>query len=329
MLYFFRIVFFTGGYRMNQVKSILKDFYDIDNSGVLPQQGGWASLAYKVFNKNQSYFLKVYEKGRASTPKLTALIDQYVPILVWLINNSNLNGKITVPLITSSGEYKCEDENAIYLLYEYIEGETIGDQDLTDGQVRQLSKMITELHSFGKDIPVETAAIIEDFEVPFLQMLRKILQKGRNDFPSDVWELVHSYIPQLNDLIYTVEENSQKLKNSNLRMVLCHTDLHNWNLMQSGNQLMLIDWEGLKLAPVEADLMFLVDKPYFNEFLSIYQKTHQNFSINPDAMAFYQGRRLLEDIWEFIEQLLFDEQDEQERDITMNYLREELDAISK
>ncbi|UJF27939.1 aminoglycoside phosphotransferase family protein [Planococcus sp. 107-1] len=314
---------------MNQVKSILKDFYDIEINDVLPQQGGWASLAYKVFNKNQSYFLKVYEKGRASTPKLTALIDQYVPILVWLINNSNLNGKITVPLITSSGEYKCEDENAIYLLYEYIEGETIGDQDLTDDQVRQLSKMITEIHSFGKDIPVETAAIKEDFEVPFLQMLRQLLQKGREDLPSDVWELVQSYMPQLNDLIQAVEELSLNLKNVNLSMALCHTDLHYWNMIQSEQQLILIDWEGLKLAPVEADLMFLVDKPYFNEFLSIYQKTHQNFSINPEAMTFYEGKRRLEDIWEFLEQLLYDKQEEQERFVIMNYLQEELHGLSE
>ncbi|HCC3140670.1 TPA: phosphotransferase, partial [Legionella pneumophila] len=191
-------------------------------------------------------------------------------------------------------------------------------------QVDQLSKILTELHSYGDDIPIRTDAIKEDFEVPFLQMLRQILQKGRNDFPSDVWELIHSYIPQLNKLIYTVEEYSQNLKNPILKMALCHTDLHNWNLMQSGNQLLLIDWEGLKLAPVEADLMFLVDKPYFDEFLSIYRKTHPNFSINRDAMTFYQGKRRLEDIWEFIEQLLFDEQNDEERLVTMNYLREEL-----
>lgn len=314
---------------MNQVKSILKDFYDIEINDVLPQQGGWASLAYKVFNKNQSYFLKVYEKGRASTPKLTALIDQYVPILVWLINNSNLNGKITVPLITSSGEYKCEDENAIYLLYEYIEGETIGDQDLTDDQVRQLSKMITELHSFGKGIPVETDAIKEDFDIPFLQTLLHTLHKRRNDLPSDIWELIHPYIPLLNDLIQAVQELSQNLKNCDLRMALCHTDLHNWNLMQSGQELILIDWEGLKLAPPEADWMFLVDKPYFNEFLSIYQKTHQNFSINPEAMTFYEGKRRLEDIWEFLEQLLYDKQEEQERIVIMNYLQKELHGLSK
>lgn len=314
---------------MNQVKSILKEHYDIDIINVLPQKGGWASLAYKVSNKNQSYFLKVYEKSRASTPKLTAHIDQYVPILVWLIKNSNLKGKIPVPLMTSDSEYKCEDEYGIYLLYEYIEGETIGDRNLTANQIYQLSKIITELHSYGDDIPIGTDAFIEDFEVPFLPMLRQILQKEREDLPSDVWKLIYSFKSQLNNLIQTVEELSQNLKNGDLRMSLCHTDLHNWNLMQSGQELMLIDWEGLKLALPEADLMFLVDKPYFNEFLSIYQKTHRNFSINPDAMAFYEGKRRLEDIWEFLEQLLYDKQEEQERMVIMNDLREELHGLSK
>ncbi|MFE6076596.1 hypothetical protein ACFVQB_19175 [Paenibacillus sp. NPDC057886] len=55
------------------------------------------------------------------------------------------------------------------------------------------------------------------------------------------------------------------------------------------------------MAPVEADLMCLVDEPYYAEFLSIYQKNHKNFAINPDALQFYQVRRKLEDVWEFIE----------------------------
>ncbi|MBT2217488.1 phosphotransferase [Virgibacillus dakarensis] len=314
---------------MENVKSIINEHYDVDITDIFPQQGGWASLAYKVSDRSQSYFLKIYEKSRASTPKLTALIDQYVPIMVWLMQNSSLRGKISVPFNTNSGEYKYEDEYGVYLLYEYIEGQTIGDQDLTDVQVRQLSKIVTELHSHGEDIPVETDAIKEDFEVPFLHTLSQTIQNGKEDLPSDVWGLVHPYIPQLNDLIQTVKQLSRNLKNFDLRRVLCHTDLHYWNLMQSGHRLILIDWEGLKLAPVEADLMFLVDKPYFNEFLSIYQKTHQNFSINPDAMTFYQERRRLEDIWEFLEQFLYDDQDEKEKVITMSYLREELNGLRK
>ena len=83
----------------------------------------------------------------------------------------------------------------------------------------------------------------------------------------------------------------------------------------------------LKLSPPEADMMFLVDKPYYNEFLSVYQKIHKKFEINPQALKFYQVRRKLEDIWEFLEQLLYDEQDVKERIVTINHLREELKGL--
>lgn len=314
---------------MDHTKKLLKDYYQVDCTSMLSQQGGWASLAYKVSSNQKSYFLKVYEKKRASTAKLTALIDTYVPIMIWLMHNSNLKGKIPVPLLTRGGEYKCENERGIYMLYDYIEGYTIGNQDLTEDQVRQLSEIIAELHLFSEDIPFDTDAIKEDFDVPFSQSLRNIWNQRSSNISNDVWNLISPHIQQMEDLIQTIETLGQRLKMSNVRMALCHTDLHNWNLMQSEQQLIVIDWEGLKLAPVEADLMFLIEKPFFKEFLRIYQKTHQKFSINPDALHFYQGKRKLEDIWEFLEQLLWDEQNEEERVSTLNYLQEELKTLGK
>lgn len=40
------------------------------------QQGGWAALTYEVSDGTKKYFLKVYEKNRASTRKWTSLIEQ-------------------------------------------------------------------------------------------------------------------------------------------------------------------------------------------------------------------------------------------------------------
>ncbi|MGG3625041.1 phosphotransferase [Bacillus gobiensis] len=238
-----------------------------------------------------------------------------------------MKGKIPVPFLTNNGEYKCEDDDGIYLLYEYIDGVTIGDQVLTEDQVFQLSEIISKLHLYGEEIPIDTNAVKEDFYVPFLQQLRNTLDKDYEDIPNDVRKIVAPHIEQLNHLIDTVEKLSLCLKNSHLRMALCHTDLHNWNLMQSEQRLILIDWEGLKLAPVEADLMFLIDKPYYDIFSSIYQKSHKNYKINSNAMQFYKGRRKLEDIWEFIEQLAFDKSNAQERARIINYLIEELNDI--
>lgn len=314
---------------MNKIQTILKEQYNLAMANVVPQKGGWAALAYKVYNNEHIYFLKMYEKNRASTPKWTALIDKYVPILLWLMQNSDLKGKLPVPLLTKQGAYKCEDDEGIYLLYEYIEGETIGDKELTGKQVHQLSEIISELHLYGDEIPVETDAVKEDFTVPFLQQLRDLLNKEATDsaIPAEVNQVIEPYLEPLQGLIDSVDKLSADLKSSPGRLALCHTDLHHWNLMQSGQQLILIDWEGLKLAPVEADMMFLTEKPYFDEFLTIYKKAHPHYVINPDALQFYQGRRKLEDIWEFIEQLIFDTQDAQERAATLNYLLKELKEI--
>lgn len=129
-------------------------------------------------------------------------------------------------------------------------------------------------------------------------------------------------------LVDSVEKRSERLKNSNIRLALCHTDIPPWNMMQSGQQLVLIDWEGLKLAPVEADMMFLVDEPFFESFIRIYRKRHPDYAVDADALQFYQGRRKLEDILEFLEQLVYDGQDAPATEETLAHLNEELRDLS-
>lgn len=214
-------------------------------------------------------------------------------------------------------------------MYEYIDGATVGDRDLTAEQTRQFSAIVAELHSFDADIPVETGAIAEDFHVPFLRPLKAALEESPDKLPDDVSGLIAPRLDRIYGLIEDVERLSAFLQSRPPRMALCHTDLHNWNLMQAGEQLMVIDWEGLKLAPVEADLMFLVDRPDFDVFMEHYRSVHPDFEINFEALRFYQGRRKLEDIWEFMEQLLFDDQNEQERAATKSHLTKELDELGE
>ncbi len=313
---------------MDRIKQVLKYYYNIEVTNIQSQQGGWASLAYKVSNEKHSYFLKVYEKSRASTPKLTERIDAYVPIINWLYRNSDLKESISVPLLTTEGNYKCEDDDRVYLLYDFIEGTTIGDRVLTEKQIQQHSEIIAHLHLYGEGIPVKAESIKEDFSVPFSEFFKGILNSNNRHMAIDIRDVVDCHKTEIDRLVRIVEKLAESLQLSDLRMALCHTDLHYWNLMESQDKLIIIDWEGLKLAPVEADLMFLMDKPYFNTFLKIYQDTHKNFELNHEALHFYQGRRKLEDIGEFLEQLIFDSLSEQERMNTMDYLDEELRSIS-
>ncbi|OZB95033.1 aminoglycoside phosphotransferase family protein [Paenibacillus sp. XY044] len=313
---------------MNKFTTILSMYYGLEQVEIFRQKGGWAALAYKVTvtESRRSYFLKVYEKARASTPKWTARIDQYVPVISWLERSTGLRGKIPVPIMTTHGHYRCEDDYGIYLLYDYIDGETIGDNPLTREQICQLSAIVAELHGCGKEIPVQTGNLEENFELPFTSSLKDILTTKGIDLPGDLKDLLGPYLAALNRMIFHADELSAKLQRSTLPLALCHTDIHPWNMMQprSHPQLMLIDWEGLKLAPVEADLMFVVDQPYFDEFMQIYRQFHPDFRLNGKTLLFYQISRKLEDVWEFVEQLLFDRQSPSERTSTLQSLEKEL-----
>lgn len=310
---------------MERLQNMLKDYYGLEHTVVVPQKGGWAALAYKVQSDGHTYFLKVYEKSRASTPKWTALIDDYVPVLLWLEEHSRLKGKIPVPILEKDGSYQCEDDEGIYLLYEYIVGDTIADTNLTKDQVRQLAEMIAELHRYGEEVPLVTSAMKESFTMPFLEQLRSTLD---GELPYDLGNVLLHHIDSLKKLMLKIEELSERLKNRGLRMALCHTDVHGWNLMSTGQHLKLIDWEGLKLAPVEADLMLFVDEPYFSEFMRIYANTHSQYEVNIEALTFYQGRRKLEDVWEFMEQLIYDNQADADRKATLNHLKKEPEGIT-
>lgn len=311
---------------------ILKDYYTvllrhygIDAIEIKKTQGGWASLAYHVKSvEDASYFLKVYEKKRASTPKWTMMVDVYIPIVVWLGENV-LKDRIVEPILTSEGKSKCEDENYIYILFEYIDGLTIGENQLTNQQVDDLSGIISDFHIPADQIPYPTSRIKEDFQMDFADQLASFLETEVQDAELESllighFELLKLRLEQLNVLVSI-------LKSKDLPFVLCHTDLHNWNMMQTEEQLILLDWEGLKMAPPEADLFGLVEEPYFAQIMANYQKNHKGYTIDEDALKFYLMRRKIEDIWECIEQLLFDQPDDQEKREIIGNLEKELSDL--
>lgn len=311
---------------MDNSSIILQQYYQITAKSIDSQQGGWSALAYQVTTASDRYFLKIYEKSAVATAAWTAHIDDYMPILVWLNETTRLKGRIPRPLLTIDGNFKVEDEQRIYILFDYIDGMTIAEHDLTDGQVVELARIIAELHAFGADIPYPTSQIREDFAVPFCAKLKHLIDQDHTDYPADLMAILTPHLEKLAHYANRTEALAAQMKAACPDMRLCHTDAHGWNLMQSQN-LMLIDWEGLKLAPVEADLFMFYDKPFWDLFLSTYREKHEGFAISADVMNFYLYRRKLEDIWEFIDRILHDPISSELRDKAMQLLKQEFGEI--
>ncbi len=293
----------------------IKAYEALQQVTLIEVQGGFAARAFVVKTADDRYFLKMYEKSRAATARNTANIADYTAVLATLAG-ACLKGCVPVTIYTKDGRPFCEDDQGKYLLYHYIEGHTIKDTPLTEGQTATLGRMVGKLHCH-RPLPALPDGMIERFELPFNDCLQEWLENNEKTF-----SFLSPYEEQLHQLVKETARYATLAKAQPDPFVLCHTDIHGWNLMQSDHGLILIDWEGVKLAPKEADLFSLQGLPWQKAFDKAYQ-SHQSHPINPITLQFYHLRRKSEDIWDYIEQLIQEEQTTTERQETIEALLQE------
>lgn len=311
------------------MEKMLYNEYGIQAQSLQQIPAGWSAAAWKIHSDCGDYFLKVYDKHKPSTKSWVARIDSYMPVVLWLYENTKLQKKMIAPILTKDGTYKKEDSSFLYMVFPFIEGSTICSEKLKPEQIREIAQIISELHFYGAEIPVSTNSLIETFDVSFCTALANRL--GNIHASAYLQEVLKPYITTLAQATEALQSMGLLLQNSQMRYALCHTDIHGWNLIQSKN-LILIDWEGLKLAPVEADLFSFTETFFFDyaweDFMIIYRATHKDYQINADAIRFYRLRRRLEDIHEFVESILFDNLAQDDMNRSLRYLKQECELLN-
>lgn len=305
---------------MSNLAQILLQNYSIIPVDILPMAGGLSASAYKIQAADEAYLLKVYDKSKKATAQWTSLIDHYVPILTWLNQNTDLKNRIVNPIRTVNEENSCEDEDCIYLLFSYIQGQTVGESTLTTAQAMELAHIVGILHQNSSDtIPGFYGRMTEDFSLSFCKDIDFFIENKVNDSGSKIRSIATRYLPQLKAASGRAAQMADKFSKTKPALVFCHTDIHNFNILQ-GERLVLIDWEGIKLAPPEHDLMFIYGKPYYEEFMPVYKCYHPDFKLNIEILDFYFLRRKLEDIWAFIEAIINDGLEEADLNRRMYFL---------
>lgn len=307
---------------MGKIDNVLKSQFNIECTNIVETIGGLSASAYKIITINNSFFLKVYDKKLTQTPIWIENIDNYMPILLWLNENTELKGKIIRPIKTINGGYRYEDDENVYILFDFIEGETVAKKPLSNNQVIELADIMAHLHSYGQEIPIKMDKIKETFDVPFCVSLESYIQKNYTTAPDDIKLILQPCLEQLILKINELKSLSYRAKQKGSRMVLCHTDAHGWNLMQS-DHLILVDWEGMKLAPAESDLFMFAVKDYWDIFLKHYSAIRPEFELDKDMLSFYVIRRKLEDIWAFLESILYDDFSNEQRKNDLEFLSNE------
>ncbi len=314
-----------------RLTGILDLHYGLKTLHIETQPGGWSALAFRVETTSRTVFLKVYDKRWASTPRWTKTIDVYIPVLQWMDQCTPLQNRLPQPVFTRRGGANVEDEQAIYLLYEYIEGSTIGDAPLNSLQVQTFAEITAELHGLQRaqlPLPLSVEPLALSYCVPYGRQFGSLFREGNQTWPQDLTDCLSTYSDRILRLGDFVDEQGQIIAQLGLPTVLCHTDLHPWNLMETSSGLVLIDWEGLAVAPLEADFMALIDRPYFEEFWETYCRQWPGTRLNSASLGYFRARRVLEDLWELVERVLVDQPAGSVRQNLLNDLQQALHELA-
>ena len=306
------------------ITECLKDAYGLDVAEIsfLPLGADFNTAVYRVTTTDKTdYFLKLRSGDFCEASVLTP----------YYLNQIGLQN-IIPPIVTKTKECWTNLDAFKVALYPYVDGRNALDTRISEQQWQQFGSTIKKLHT--TDIPESITSNVpkETFSLQCCQTVKLFLERIKNEiFDETVAEKLATLLKSKNDIILDLikrtEELAPLLQNQSLQYVLCHADMHGWNLLiDQNNHLYLIDWDTLILAPKERDLMFIGGGIWNSRYTpteeeSLFYKGYGQAHINQDALCYYRFNRILQDIAEYCEYIFLSDEGGDDRMQVLEHLQ--------
>jgi spectinomycin phosphotransferase len=204
-------------------------------------------------------------------------------------------------------------------VYPFITGRDAYETGLTDEHWIEFGKTFRGIHTTA--LPPEVVARLpkESFSGQWRECVRQFQQQiDRTKFHDPVSvalaELLKRHCVVIDTLVRRAERLAEVLKTNLPSFVLCHADIHAWNmLIQPDGAFYVVDWDTIILAPKERDLMFVASGLFGKarapdqEELLFYQGYGDQKQVDPIGLAYYRYERIVRDIAEYCEEILLTE----------------------
>lgn len=221
----------------------------------LPLGNDSSAWVYRVTTADGAYFLKV-RQGKFSEPSLT------VPRLL----NDRGVSQVVAPLPTTQQTLWATTDDFHLILYPFIEGEMAAKVGLTDDHWREFGHILNRIHqtdlstSALATLPKETFrpqpkwhGLVKRFDAHIDEA------EYQTDFERDLAAFWLEKRREIRLILQRAESLGELMQMKQVDFVLCHADIHTWNiLLNSQGQMFIIDWDETIIAPKERDLMFVV-----------------------------------------------------------------------
>jgi spectinomycin phosphotransferase len=270
----------------------------------LPIGNDPSSWAYRIdAAQGPAYFLKV-RAGAGPMPGAT------VPAHLHRHGVPN----VLAPLVTGVGAPYALVDGFTLALYPMLDVSVGAEVGLSPAQWRRLGATLRQIH--GVPLTPELTRLVgrEAFR-PFRRELVADLEARVATVASDdpvaeelagFWRARQGVIGAL---VGQADALGRQLARSTFPQVLCHADLHTWNVLVGDHrQLWLVDWDEAILAPKERDLMFVVGGIGHDLVRSAdtecFFQGYGEATVDPRLLAYYRCAWAVQDIAAYGEQVL-------------------------
>jgi spectinomycin phosphotransferase len=214
--------------------------------------------------------------------------------------------QVMAPLPTVTQRLWASRHGFEWILYPFFESHNAYETALSDAQWVTLGRSLKAIHgavlppTLDRLVPREDYAprwrdIVEEYD-------RQVETRAYDDPIAE--SLAAFWITKRDEIramVARAAELAQALRQCEDPFVLCHTDLHAWNVLVGANgELAIVDWDETIFAPKERDLMFVgggvgaVWDTAREE--ALFYQGYGATQINPLALSYYRYERIVADL---------------------------------
>ena len=272
--------------------------------GFLPIGNDAASWAYRVeVAEGSAFFLKV--RGGAG-PMPGAAVPSHL--------HRHGVPHVLAPLLTSADAPYVLVDGFVLALYPMVEASTGAEVGLSPQQWRQLGAALQHIHRVPLTPELSRMVGREAFRPSRRELVADLEALVATAAPDDpvAWELAGFWLARqgaIGAVVRQADALGRQLARSSFPQVLCHADLHTWNVLSDAGRLWIVDWDETILAPKERDLMFVVGGGIGHDLVrpadaDCFFRGYGQATIDLRLLAYYRAAWAVQDIAAYGEQAL-------------------------
>lgn len=251
----------------------------------IPQRGYVAETFVLTDTKGQEYFAKITDK-----PLFQKQIIESLPVL----DSMHKSGveKICYPIPANSGLY-CEFKDYLIVLFNNINA-----QQSYNYPMRSFGKLLGSIHASTAKVATLPKKETFDFSSArqtYANFKSILLQDTDDEFVNKFIAVGEAYEDDVSDYFSCFSKLSKRCAahKASFDYVITHNDAGGNVLVKSPDDLYLIDWDSIMLAPAERDTWPVIK---YSGFIKGYQSENPSYEVDWDLQKYYTFRYFFDNL---------------------------------